>query len=831
VLRTTLAGVRAHLLRLMLTAVAIALGVGFVSGTFVLTDTMEAGFDQQFTASADKVSVAVLPRGERAELPAALLARLRNLPGVSDAQGQIRGDAPLIDRNGRAYGSAPTVGLAIVPGPLQRYPLKRGRLPVAADEVVLDTTVARRTRIGVGDTAEIVDRQDRTRRFRVTGLMDFGVDQEIGVRGAVGFIPATATAITGRRDFVEIDVKAASGMTDARLRDAVAAATGGSADVLTSGQLADRLARTSGVDTAQIALFFLAFALVSLFVAALVIYNTFNILIAQRLREMALLRCLGATRSQIFRGVLGESLLVGLGASVLGVFASFGLGAGGAAFFGSAGGFSTGPLVVTATPIIVGVVVGTAVTMLSALLPARSATRVAPVTALRHQADGQAGGRAGLARVAAGAVFGLGGLGLGAVALAAKAGQVPFVMVLAGGSLLFFALVALSPLIVGPLSGLAGWLPARLMGVPGRLARENARRNPKRAAITTVALTVGVTLMTMVSVALASARATTDAKLTEQFPVDYRLSAQADRLIPFGIASGLRARPEFSEVIEVREAAGRLDGQNAEIDSISAGVLGHSIRPKITAGSLDDLRPGTVVLQDGRARALGVGVGRVLELRTATGVLPLTIAAIFTGGTPMPPVTITEADFQRAFGVRQDKAIYLVAHPGVPADASRQAVQNVTARYPMIKVGSVADLKAQITKALDQIFVLVASLLALAIIISLIGIANTLTLSVMERTRESALLRALGLTRRGLRRMLSIEAVIMAVIGALVGVVLGTVCGWAALVAGIDGAVLSFPAVKVIVFVLVAALAGTLAAVLPGRRAARAPIVSSLAEE
>jgi putative ABC transport system permease protein len=844
VLRTTLAGLRAHLLRLLLTALAITLGVGFVSGTFVLTDTMQAGFDQQFTASADKVSVAVLRKSGTAHhdtgdqtdtgLPASLLTRLKGLPGVQDAHGQVRGDAPLLGKDGRAYGDVPTLGLSIPTGALQRYRLKSGHLPGTSGEVVLDGTVAKRTGFKVGDTVKVLDRKDTARTFTVTGLMDFGVDQEIGFRGAVGFTPNAATEMTGKRGFVEIDLKAAPGTTNEQLRDAVATAAGGSYDVLTSDQLVKRLvASSSGMDAAQIGLFFLAFAIVALFVAALVIYNTFNILIAQRMREMALLRCVGATRSQVFRGVLVESLVVGFAASVLGVLAGIGLGTGGAALLASAANSSLGPVAVSPTPVIVGLVAGMAVTLLSALLPARAATRVAPIAALRRQTEGPVRGRAGIVRILIGAVAGLGGLALAGLAMAAKAGEGPFMMVLAGAMLIFLAVIALSPLIVRGLSGLVGWLPARFMGVPGRLARENARRNPKRAAITTIALTVGVTLMTMFSVALASAQSTTEASLAKQFPVDYQLSTQigSDRLIPRQVAADLRARPQFAEVTEMQEATGRLSGRELDIGSLDGQSLGRSIKPPLVAGSLADLKPGTVALQVDLAKSLGVGVGGELSLGGRTGAIPLKVAAVFTGDTPMPGVTITGSDFQHAFGVKNDKTIYVLDKKGVSADDSRRVIDEVTKAYPMVKVGSAADVKAQFTKAINQLFVLVGALLGLAIVISLIGIANTLTLSVVERTRESALLRALGLTKRGLRRMLSIEAVIMAVIGALIGVVLGTAFGWAALRATVDGALLSFPALRVIAFVLVAALAGMLAAVLPGRRAARTSIVESLAAE
>jgi putative ABC transport system permease protein len=831
-LKTTLAGLRAHLVRLVLTALAITLGVGFVSGTFVLTDTMKSGFDQQFTASADKVSVAVLRKGHDEQMiPASLLARIRALPSIQDAQGQVRGDAPLIGRDGKVYGDIPTLGLSIPTGPLQRYQLKAGRLPTASGTVVLDTQTARRNGVKVGDTVKVLDRASSPQAFTVSGLMDFGVDGEIGYRGAVGFAPATATTMTGERGFTEIDLKAAPGTGDDRLRAAVAAAAGGSYDVVTSAQLAKRLSASSGVSPDQIGIFFLAFAIVALFVSALVIYNTFNILIAQRTREMALLRCIGATKGQVFRSILTESVVVGFVASALGVVAGVGLGAGGAAIFATADNASAGPLTVSATPVIVGMVAGMLVTLVAALLPARAATRVPSIAALNRQLEGPVKGRAGLVRIIIGLLAALLGLALMGLALVSPPGQEAFMLVMGGAMAIFFGVVALSPLIVRWLGALVGWLPARLMGAPGRLARENAGRNPKRAAITTIALTVGVTLMTMFSVALASTQATADAKLTEQFPVDYQLTTQlgSDRLIPRQVAADLRTKPQLADVIEQREATGRLSGHKLDIGAISDRALGRSIKPKVVAGSIVDLAPGTVALEESEAKSLGVGVGRELSLTTGAGTLPLKVAGIFSGNSPAPSVTITETDFDRAFGAKDDKTIAVMVRKGASADASRQVIDQVTKAYPMVKVASLTDLKDQYTKALNQLFVLVGALLGLAIIISLIGIANTLTLSVVERTRESALLRALGLTKRGLRWMLSLEAVIMAVIGALLGVALGTGFGWAALSANTDGAVLSFPVLRVLAFILLAGLAGLLAAVVPSRRAARASIVESLA--
>jgi putative ABC transport system permease protein len=826
-LRTALAGLRTHVLRLVLTALAISLGVAFVSGTFVLTGTMQASFDQHFTAAADKVSTAVLPRDDD-EIPAATLTKVRGLPGVQDAQGEVRGDAPLIGRDGRVYGEAATMGISIASGSLQRFTVEEGRTPSAPNQVVLDRVTAKRVGYGVGDTAKVLDRAGTPRAFTVVGLMDFGVDQEIGFRGAVGFTGPMTAEMTGKRGFTEIDIVAAHGVSDEQMRTTVAAAVGRSYETLTGKQLAEELASRTGTDLKLVTLLFLTFALVALFVAALVIYNTFNILIAQRMREIALLRCVGATRAQVFGSVLIESVIVGLGASIIGVFGGIGLGAGAARIVAT----DVGALEVSPASLAIGIAVGLVVTVGSALLPARAATGVPPVAALR-QAAGSVAGRLGLGRVAAGGLCTVTGLAAGAFALATAPGQAPFLLVVAAASLIFLGVIAFSPPIVTAISRVVGWAPARWLGVPGRLAGENARRNPKRTAITTIALTVGITLMTMFSVALASLQATTDASLTKKFPVDYRLSTQqsSDQLVPTVVAERLRAEPQIAEVTEVCTADARLNDEKVEVSSISPESLGRTIKPEVSAGSLARLGPGAIALHTNTAKTLGAHAGQTVSLRTAGGTTPLTVVAILTGDTPMPPITITQADFDRLFGDKDDSAIYVVVKQGVSADDSRRVIDDVVKPYPMVKVGSAADVKGQLTDALNRIFVIVAALLGVAIVISLIGIANTLSLSVAERTRESALLRALGLTRGGLRRMLSLEAVITSIIGALIGVTLGTAYGWAAISTVQIDPVLGFPTVRILAFIVLAAAAGVLAAVLPARRAARTSIVTALADE
>jgi len=297
------------------------------------------------------------------------------------------------------------------------------------------------------------------------------------------------------------------------------------------------------------------------------------------------------------------------------------------------------------------------------------------------------------------------------------------------------------------------------------------------------------------------------------------------------VAADLRAKPQIADVAEVQEADGKLSGVDTSIGSMSERSLGHTIKPDVVAGSIDALGPGSVILAEDAAKSLHLGLGRQVSMAARSGVFPLKVVAIVAADAPIPDVTISGADFTRAFGAKDDKTVDIIVRKGVPTDVSRAIVDDATRGYPFVKVASAADIKDAFSKAIDQLFVLVGALLALAIIISLIGITNTLTLSVFERTRESALLRALGLTKRGLKRMLSIEAAIMALIGASIGIVLGSAFGWMALLSAVPKPVLGFPVLRVVAFVLIAALAGVLAAVLPGRRAAHTSIVESLAAD
>lgn len=828
-LKTTLAGLRAHKLRLLLTSLAITLGVGFIAGTFVLTDTIDAGFSQRLTAEADKVAVAVTPKPDsEKKLPVATLEKIKAVPGVSDAQGLVRGSAPLLGKDGKAVGSMPTTAISVATGALNRSTIVTGAAPTTADQAVIDKNTAKAEGFTVGDTVTVLDAKGAKHDFTLVGIIDTGVDQELGFTGAVGFTTETAQRMTGAKGFSEIDV---AGSDPAALKSAVAAAVGSGFTVQTGDELASALATSAGVSTEFLKLGLLMFGLIAMMVAALVIYNTFNILVAQRTKEMALLRCIGATRRQVFGSIVLESVVVGVISSVLGLAAGWGLGAIAMAVLEAfdAPLPTGGAAMLSPQTIVIGLVLGLVVTVCAALLPARSATRVAPIAALRTQVDEQTFRTSVLRSIFAG-LFLLAGLGATAFGLTMQPGsEAPLFAVMTGGALTFIAVLILGPVLVKPLSAFVGWLPGKLFGVPGRLAVDNSGRNPKRAATTTVALTIGVTLMTLISVITASVRVSVNAELDQQFPVDYMISAQSrDFLIPRSVAEELRTKPELGSVLQLRYYPTQIGKIRNRV-----GTFEGPLKPEVVSGSMAGFGPGQVVLSNSDAKELGVELGGTVPVKTKkAGTQQLKVVAIVDGETsPLPGITVAKEAFDDYFGKGDDGQLMVKMAEGADPIAARKVVDAATAAYPTVQVMSSTEVRSAFDESLDMMLMIITGLLGLAIVISLLGIANTLSLSVHERTRESALLRALGLTRPQLRRMLSIEALVLGLIGALVGVVLGISFGWAAMQTMLEDVSFQLPAAQVALFVVLSGVAGVLAAVLPARKAARASIVGSLASD
>ncbi|TQN30257.1 putative ABC transport system permease protein [Haloactinospora alba] len=844
-LRTTLAGLRMHKARLVTTALAIALGVMFVTGTLVFGDTLEEGYSTKVLGAADEYAAVAIPawdEGAPADpeapapvLPADTLEQIRDLPEVAAAGGMTRGDAPLLDKDGRAVGSVPTIGMSV--GPDTRFQPAEGSLPEGSGEAALATTSADATGYGVGDTVTVLDSEDERHEFTVSGLIDFGVDRELSYRGVVAFDEDTTREMTGAEGYSEIDARAAEGVTDAEVVRAVEGVTGSDTHVETGAAYGDRLAAEAGGDTQVLTVGLMLFALISVLVAAIVIYNTFAILVAQRQREMALLRCVGSARGQVFLSVLTEALVVGLVASAVGVAVGVGAGWAGFAFGGEAlGADASQPLVVGVLPVVVGMTVGTVMALGAALLPAWRATRVPPLAALRTSATAQGLEKGiGWVRITVGAVL---FLISGGIVFAAtdgdSTGPTGMVLTTVAGLVCFVGVVVLSPLLVRAV--VAAVSPAmRRIGVASMLAADNSRRSPKRAATAMIALTVGATLITGYAVVSASLKTTMDERLAEQFPADYRISASLDdpdAVVPQSAVDALEESDAIGTVVERRRTSTESDDASGDlaVRSYIGATLGEDIKSDAVSGSLADMGPGKVAVSEEYAG--GREAGDVLPLATEDGEQEYEIAAVLKDGGGMRGVTLAPQDFEKAFPDVDGAAGVLVdGAEDASAQQVRDAVYDAVADAPKVGVSSMAEMRAQFDDMLNIAFLAIAAMLGLAIIIAVFGIANTMALSVLERTRESAMLRALGLARGQLRRMLSIEAVVLCLIGAGVGILLGIVFGWAAGTTALESMVFTLPVAQIAVFIGVAVAAGLLASVLPGRKAAGASITGALASE
>lgn len=822
----------AHKRRLLMSSLAIVLGVGFVSGTLVLTDALKSSFYGSFATTNSGVDAVVRPGGSE-HVPDTLPRRLRALPDVSAAEGTVDGMVSVVRPDGTPVSSGNVPGMlssVAADADLRSTAVTRGTAPTGPHQVVVDQATANEAHLAIGDRLRVLGRNDdHGRLYRITGFTEAG-----GYSGAsVGMSAERAVRVLKAKGYDEVDVAARGGTGQEALKQRLSASLGGRYQVSTGQEAIRQEAEEATSATRPLTLGLLLFAFVALLVAALVIFNTFQILVAQRMKEMALLRCVGATRRQVFGNVLAESAIMGLVASVLGAVAGVGIGAGMLALFHAFNPSApSGIPAVGLGPSLLAVGVGVLVTVGAAIIPAQRATRIAPIAALRAPAAAR-GRRAGWLRLTMIAVFGVGGLAL-AVA-GALVGETPgMIGVAAGGCVFFVAVLAAGPLYVPPLTRLIGALPARA-GVPGRLAIANTVRNPGRTAATAAALTIGITLVTLFSVIGASAKASVNQQIAQKYPVDYMLSSTTFDTIAPGAIADLRTRPEIGAIAMMRTADGRVNGAPDRVMGMSGSAMSRLTDGLTVRGSLTRLRPGTAAVGDAYARRNGLGLGDRVTVRTPhAGTIHPKIVAVTDDEFTTAPVALPAETFRAGFGAVRPSRGFMNLRPGVSTAEGRRAVDAVLREYPGVQAQSVKQIRERLSASVNGVLGVVWGLLALAIIIAIFGIANTLSLSVLERTRESALVRALGLTKRQLRRMLSIESGVTALVGAAVGVALGVGFGRAVIAAlgemsSID--VFSVSYVQIAVFVVVAGMCGWIASVLPARRAARASIVESLAGE
>ena len=831
--------------RLVATLLAVALGVAFLAGTLLLSDTLRANFDRLFTQADGGTNVVLRGAtevgsggGTRTGVDASLLPRVRTVPGVADAQPYLEGYGQLLGRDGKPIGGngPPTQAANWVGDPaLNPYRLVQGHAPRAGDEVVINRGAARTGHLALGMTTTLLTPQPL--RVHIVGISTFGT--------ADGFGPGTFTGMTldaarahlagpkGPAELTEILVKASPGVPDqelaARLRPVLPAGV----QAITGTQLAtEDLDDINSGFLGFLSTGLTAFAAVALLVAAFSIYNTFSILAAQRGRESALLRALGGTRRQLAVAGLAEALVVGVVGSVAGWAGGIGIAALLKGVFDGFGfALPAGGLVLRASSSVLAVTVGVAATVLAGVLPALRASRVPPLAALRELAAEPA--RISRVRSVVGFLLIAGGVGA-VIAGTAGGGQGPAI---AGAVGTLAGFVVLGPVAVRPAAALLGAPIAALRGVDGRLARDNALRNPRRTAATASALMVGVAVATLFTVIGASLKASATQGVGRALTADlvvyqpgYAGSAGKAGFSP-QLAADLGRLPSVGVAAGVSRGSVLLNGQAQTIAAVDPDRIGSVLNLGVTAGSLGAVDSGSFAVSAAAAADQHWRVGSRVPVVYPDGTRArLRVAAMFDHPDVTGDYLFAAAGWAPHAGQPLDAMVLIKLKPDAALGPARAAVTAATATAGQPRVQDRAQYQASAASYVTTVLGLVYVMLALAIVIALMGVANTLSLSIHERTRELGLLRALGQTRAQARGMIRWESVIIAVFGTLGGVILGTFLGWAVVRSsgGASLAVFAAPPLQLILFLVLGAVTGILAGIRPARRAARLNMISAI---
>ena len=835
--------------RLVATLLAVGLGVAFLAGTLLLSDTLRANFDRLFT-QADSGTDVVL-RGAtqigsgnatRTGVDASLLPRVRTVPGVADAQPFLEGYGQLLGRDGKPIGGngPPTQAANWVGDPaLNPYRLVAGHAPRAADEVVINRGAAKTGHLALGMTTTLLTPQPL--RVHIVGIATFGTADGFGPGTFTGMtLPAARLHLTGPRgsqglaQLSQILVRAAPGVPDAELAARLRPVLPAGVQAITGGQLAtENLDNINSGFLGFLSTGLTAFAAIALLVAAFSIYNTFSILAAQRGRESALLRALGGTRRQLAVAGLAETLVIGVVGSVAGWAGGIGIAALLKGVFNGFGfALPAGGLVLRASSSVLAVAVGVAATVLAGVLPALRSSRVPPLAALRELAAEPA--RISRVRSVLGFLLIAGGVGA-VIAGTAGGGQGPAI---AGAVGILAGFVVLGPVAVRPAAAVLGAPIAALRGVGGRLARDNALRNPRRTAATASALMVGVAVATLFTVIGASLKASATQGVDRTLAADlvvyqpgYGGSAGLAGFSPT-LAAGLGRLPSVDVAAGVSRGSVLLDGQAQTVAAIDPGRIGTVLNLRVTAGSLGAVGSGSFAVSAAAAADRHWRVGSTVPVVYPDGAhARLRVAAIFGHPDITGDYLFAAAGWAPHAGQALDSMVLIKLKPGAALGPARAAITAAIAGTGQPRVQDRAQYEASATGAVNTILGLVYVMLALAILIALMGVANTLSLSIHERTRELGLLRALGQTRAQARGMVRWESVIIAVFGTLGGVILGTFTGWAVVQSSGSATlgVFAAPPLQLVLFLVLGAVTGILAGIRPARRAARQNMITAIA--
>jgi putative ABC transport system permease protein len=840
--RTALRNVLAHKARLLMTVLAVMLGVAFVSGTLVFTNTISDAFQKSSAKGFDQVDVAMTADYQDAEgdrvgklhdLTQATLDKSERAPGAASAIGVVQGFTAIADKNGKLIGEGfQSQGGNYWGTKDPRYPLVSGHAPKGQGEILIDSETAERAGYEVGDTVRMsVDGPVLTPK--ITGIFTTD-DGNVAAGGSLTlFDTATAQKLFGKAGvYDQIDVKAKPGVTQAALKAELdKALPEGTVATTTGKQLADDQAETiarsmSGMQTAL-----LVFAGIALFVGTFIIANTFTMLVAQRTKELALMRAVGASRRQVTRSVLIEAFVVGAVAAVAGLVAGIGIGAGLRSLMGTFDAtVPDGPLIIKPATILTALAVGILVTMLAAWLPGRRAAKIPPVAAM-NSVHAKATTKSLVLRNTLGALFSAAGVAVVLVAttMDGSDGQMPMGL---GAVLLIIGVFILTPLLSRPLIAAAAPV-LRAFGVSGKLARQNSVRNPRRTAATASALMIGLTLITGMTVMAGSLQQAIEKMASSSIKADYVVSMANGNPLSPDVEKKLARTDGVTATSPMRNAVSRIDGRTEYLTGVNGAAIGELAGPKVDAGSFEV--GGTQVVVDSEtAKSYGWKAGSAFTVSYEDGKKQqLTVAGTYESNDFLRGILLDQATLAPHESDPYNMKV-MVKTAGGTSGATQDKLEKALGTNPAIKVQDKKDISNEIAQMFTLMLNMVYGLLAMAVIVAVLGVVNTLAMSVFERSQEIGMLRAIGLDRKGIKRMVRLESLVISLFGAVLGIGLGVFFGWAAgelLATRLATYELVLPWARMGVFLLLAATVGVLAALWPARRAARLNMLEAIKAE
>ncbi|QHC23543.1 ABC transporter permease [Streptomyces sp. GS7] len=858
-LRTALRNVLAHKARLIMTALAVLLGVAFVSGTLVFADTTANAFRNASAQSLKGVAVSVrtdeattgpdmaggAPGKATGALDTALARKIRRLPGVDSVRPTVHGQATLAGKDGRPV-NADTDGRNLATNYLpgkdgkdRHFPLKEGRGPAAEGELALDAQTAAKAGYRIGDTVRLAtDGPALTKKL--VGIVSTD-DPQVTAGGTLTlFDTRTAQELFHHPgQFDEIAVAANPGTDEHALTEQVRALLPREGARATSGaRLAAEQSAQIAENTGYLTKTLLVFAGIALFVGVFLIANTFTMLIAQRSREIALLRAVGAARRQVVRSVLIEAGLLGLVASAGGFALGIGIATAMRPLLNTTGaGLPDGPLVITPAAPLASLAVGVVITVLAAWLPSRKAARIAPVTAL-SSVDQAPPARALRTRNVLGILLtGAGTLVMLYVSTLRNSKEPNLMAAMLGGVLTLGGVIVLAPLLSRPLITLAGKATTRFFGVTGKLAKENALRNPRRTAATASALMIGLALITGLTVGAHSAQHAMAKEATQGLTADYKVNYSTARGLDADAVGRIARVPGVAAAAPLTVAQLATHGRSAVITGTDPKAFGKVARLDFSAGSLHDIAPGRIAVSEGFAKRAGLSVGATLDAEMGGGPAggkaakrKLTVVGIYATTRTVDDALGTRADVLPYSVTKQFDNLLVTAEPGKAAGLER-TIRAALGDSPLLKVRTQEQLVKDSNESVTTVLSMLYGLLGMAVVIAILGVVNTLAMSVVERTREIGMLRTIGLDRSGIRQMVRLESVVISLFGAVLGIATGIFLAWAAgglTTTSMHAYETALPWDRLGTFLVLALVIGVLAAIWPARRAARLNMLRSI---